>query len=237
MCSEEIQCLLSGHLDGCNTPEQEATLQAHLVQCPQCRQTLEEYRKMDAALAGMAKEPPASLSGSVLQAISQEIPQPKKPRKLPFRYASAIAAVVAIALLAVSYSGIALPNTGATSIFTYSKDVPAAEAEEAPASEPASAAEITASSVASSSASLHANVDCAALAKAENCTVGVLYTQEDTLPELSDAVSLPLSGGVRYTITQKQLEELQKNYELLLYSPESGPLSSDARAYLIVVTQ
>ena len=42
MCNEEMQTLLSGYLDGVNTPEQDAVLEEHLARCEDCRRTLAE---------------------------------------------------------------------------------------------------------------------------------------------------------------------------------------------------
>ena len=51
MNCEEAMELLSGSIDGENTPEEERRLQAHLAECPACRALLEAYRAVDAATA------------------------------------------------------------------------------------------------------------------------------------------------------------------------------------------
>ena len=53
MCkNEEMLLLLSGHLDGCNTAEEEAMLEAHVAECPDCRRILTEYERFDAGIGG-----------------------------------------------------------------------------------------------------------------------------------------------------------------------------------------
>ena len=60
MCrNEEMQLLLSGRLDGCNTLEEEQALDQHLAECADCRQALEDYKKIDELLRETRQEVPA----------------------------------------------------------------------------------------------------------------------------------------------------------------------------------
>ena len=49
--------LLSGHLDGENSPEEEQRLQAHLAQCANCRARLQAFERGDRLLRAAAKTP------------------------------------------------------------------------------------------------------------------------------------------------------------------------------------
>ena len=81
MCSEQMNILITGHLDGTNTPKQAALLEEHLRQCDDCRRLLNEYKAIDAKLSAIDLTPPAGFSSSVMNAISQEAPPQKKTKK------------------------------------------------------------------------------------------------------------------------------------------------------------
>ena len=113
MCkNEEMLLLLSGHLDGCNTAEEEAMLEAHVAECPDCRRILTEYERFDAGIGDLTQEPPAGFTAGVMRAIKEDQPKAvdKKPRRFTFGFATAVAAVAAVFLLAIG-SGM-LPQLG-----------------------------------------------------------------------------------------------------------------------------
>lgn len=239
MCSEEMKILISGHLDGCNTPKQEAALTEHLAQCPVCRRLLNDYKTIDAGIAGLEKAPPASFTSAVMRAIEQDAPRAQTPKKRPFRYGTMIAAVAAVLVLAVSAGHIALPKGGSTALSQ------GAVAQDMNAEIPITAdstitysASLESKATAEEAEPLPANIDCAALANNEGCCVGLLHAQEEDLPGLTDAAKLPLSGGVRYTISQTQLNDLKERFaELQIFAPEGIAPIEDAKAYLILVTE
>ena len=254
MCeNEKMQLLLSGHMDGCNTPEEEQALQAHLAECADCRQALEDYKKLDKFLLTTRQAAPADFTANVMRTVEAEPrrSEPAKKRKLPFGFATAAAAVAAVLLLAVNAGW--LPGMGAGSAkLSASKsadaEAPAAEAEPAP--EPACAAEPEAveepaaiapeaSYAAATEAprDLPANVDARALADEELCPVGVLYADPAELPELECKDALPLSGGLRYTLLQSELNAIAADYDMTVYTPESFTPDDNGRALLIVVTE
>ena len=258
MCkNEKMLLLLSGHLDGCNTAEEEALLQAHLAECPDCRRILTEYEKIDAGIAGLTQAPPANFTANVMRAVQAEprTAAPKKPRRFSFGFGTAVAAVAAIFLLAVG-SG-KLPQLGAGRAMLNDAAVKSADAEpaeiaaeesaEIAAEEPAAAAETDTPAAAEPEAMyaagtqlnrMPANVDCAALARAENRPVGLLYADPAELPELDGAPSLPLDGGTRYEVTQKSLDALALRFDdLQVFEPEGYLPKEDHPAYLIVVEQ
>ena len=250
MCeNEKMQLLLSGHMDGCNTPEEEQALQAHLAECADCRQALEDYKKLDKFLLATRQAAPADFTANVMRAVEAEPrrSEPAKKRRLPFGFATAAAAVAAVLLLAVNAGWLpGMGNGSAKLSASKSADAvaPAAEAEPACAEEPEAVEEPAAIAPEASYAAateaprdLPANVDARALADEEFCPVGVLYADPAELPELEGKSSLPLSGGLRYTLRQSELNAIAAGYDMTVYTPESFTPDDNGRALLIVVTE
>ncbi len=236
MCDEKIQELISGHLDGCNTPEQEAILHKHLITCPACNQKMKDYQKIQEVMGTLEKKVPASFSSDVVDAIAKDdLPKPKPLKKLPFRYGTAIAAVAAALVLVIGSGKFGLPSIGTAAIHSQSPraDRPEVEAvqEETTTHKTLESAMIAASEVTDNV--LPANVDCQALAQAQGCIVGVLYGE--TPEELAEADYLALSGGRQYAISQEQLLELSQSFSAMqLYYPNFEPTDAQATAYLII---
>lgn len=249
MCSEQMNILITGHLDGTNTPKQEAILDEHLHKCAECRRLLNEYESIDAELSKFTVAPPAGFTASVMHAISQEAPLPKKAKKHTFRYGTMIAAAAAVLVLAVSAGRITMPKGSSVAIYPTEADATPTEAaveeseiiledREALPEEPQAVNRAETEIKSASGASQHfpANVDCAALANTEGCYVGLLY--EDSIPEaLKDAPSTPLSDGTMYTVSLDILNELKEQYSVLqIYSPENIVPDESKNAYLILAT-
>lgn len=98
MTCEEALVLLSGHLDGANTPEEEARLEAHLARCPDCRRILDAYTAMDQGILELSEEPPAQLHDRIMAAVAAE-PKPNRRRRVrPAVMGLAAAAVLCLAL-------------------------------------------------------------------------------------------------------------------------------------------
>ena len=95
--------LLSGHLDGENSPEEEQRLQAHLAQCADCRARLQAFERGDRLLRADTAVPPAGLTASILAAAAKTPQRPvKKPRRAywgGFATGLAAAALVVFTLL------------------------------------------------------------------------------------------------------------------------------------------
>lgn len=99
MNCELYYSLLSGHIDGVNTEEEEAKLQEHLAVCPACRTLLQELEQTDALLA-QTPAPPADLTARIMKQI------PKKRRRRGLLYFAAPAATLATAaVLALAVFG------------------------------------------------------------------------------------------------------------------------------------
>ena len=95
MTCEEALVLLSGHLDSRNSDEEKAQLQAHLSQCPSCRQLLAELEELDRKLLSLESEPPEDLCQSVMEAVRTEpMPQKSRPRWVVPAATAAAAAVI-----------------------------------------------------------------------------------------------------------------------------------------------
>ena len=110
MTCEEAMILISGSIDGENTPEEDALLQAHLDQCPACSKLLEAYRQVDAGIAALEADPPAALASGVMERIKVEAGHPKPSRRA--RFGSWIAAAAAAVLvLAIGTQTFPLPKT------------------------------------------------------------------------------------------------------------------------------
>ena len=98
MTCEEALELLSGHLDGETTPEEEALLQAHLGGCPSCREVLGAYEEMQQGLTALEAEPPAELHQRIMEAVRSQ-PAARRSRAHLWRTGGTIAAAAVVALV------------------------------------------------------------------------------------------------------------------------------------------
>ena len=250
MCrNEEMQLLLSGRLDGCNTLEEEQALDQHLAECADCRQALEDYKKIDELLRETRQEVPADFTANVMRAVEAEprrVEAKPKKRRLPFGFATAAAAVAAALILAVNAGWLPGLNQGTAKLFPHkAADAVAPEAAPAEAEAPAQPPEAVAEEAALAPApkervALPANVDARALAQAEGCPVGVLYADPAEIPELEGREALALDGGLRYSLTEDEFYALAGQYadrDLTIYTPMHQPPDTAGNAILIVVTK
>ena len=88
MNCEEYEILLSARLDGALTPEETARLEAHLAQCPQCRQLAQELETLQAQTAALTQEVPRALQENLEGRDWSRVPQtgtaPSKKKKRLF---------------------------------------------------------------------------------------------------------------------------------------------------------
>ena len=99
MNCDEYLLLLSGHLDGYNTEEEESRLQAHLQTCRVCRERLAQMEQDDALLADLPAPPP-DLTKKIMGKIEKEKKQTKRRRFLHWAApAGAAAAVLCLVFL------------------------------------------------------------------------------------------------------------------------------------------
>lgn len=98
MTCEEALVLLSGHLDGANTPEEEARLEDHLARCPDCRRILDAYSAIDQGILELSEEPPAQLHDRIMAAVAAEAKPSRRRCVRPAVMGLAAAAVLCLAL-------------------------------------------------------------------------------------------------------------------------------------------
>lgn len=96
MTCEEALPLLSAHLDGENSPEEEAALQAHLARCAACREILEAYEAIDRGVARPEADPPEALHANVMAQVRRRA----RPRRRRWLGIAAVAAVLALVIAA-----------------------------------------------------------------------------------------------------------------------------------------
>ena len=110
MRCEQAKILLSQELDGELDVKERAALEQHLSGCPECQRIRQAYRSIDAEIAGLEIEPPASLEHSILDKIHNE-PIPVRPRRRPmWGVGTAAAAAAVLALVIFGRTGL-LQNT------------------------------------------------------------------------------------------------------------------------------
>ncbi len=102
MKCEDALLLISGHMDRSNTEAEEAQLQAHLSQCPDCRGLLEALLAVDAGVLSLEEEAPESLCQNVMSAIAREASVRKRRRRAWFSAAAALVLVIGIGTFALS---------------------------------------------------------------------------------------------------------------------------------------
>ncbi len=99
VCEEALE-LLSGHLDGANTEEEEQRLRAHLETCAHCRELLAAFAAVDGAVADLEADPPPRLRQNIMAAVARERAQgPRRRRLAGLAVAAALVAVVGLGSL------------------------------------------------------------------------------------------------------------------------------------------
>ena len=142
MLCEAVFELISGHIDGINTPDEEAALQAHLAVCEDCRNTLRALSEIELDVRSLQTDPPVDLKDNIMEAIRTEAAKQEKktPEKKPRRWLQALYGVGAVAALLALVLGtgiVKLPGLGSG----FAKDAaPAQAAAEAAAPEDSYAA-------------------------------------------------------------------------------------------------
>ncbi|MBO5033982.1 MAG: zf-HC2 domain-containing protein [Oscillospiraceae bacterium] len=105
-CDESIE-LISAVLDGALSPEEQAKLEAHLAQCPDCKALYEDLSRIHQSLLDLPPvEIPEGLTGRIMDAVAAEaarpkvvpLPQPKRSAR-PWQRWAVTAAAVAVVIL------------------------------------------------------------------------------------------------------------------------------------------
>lgn len=110
MTCEKAWPLLSGHMDGENTPEEEEKLRAHLSICPACKELLEAYEGVDRQVAKLNVEAPEGLKEGVMYRIQTQKQPQKKKRKWFIGPGTAVGVVAAILVLLVGTGKVQMPG-------------------------------------------------------------------------------------------------------------------------------
>lgn len=249
MTCEEALVLLSGHLDGENSEEEEARLSAHLRQCPACRDLLAAFEAADQGILSLTEEPPQTLREEILNAVRKE-PRQKRRRHIA-RWALPVAAAAVLAIFlgtkhlpmpALQSTGTAAASYDAATARAVTEDsvddasTEAVQPENAQA-EPDIAADVADAAVPNAFlAEAPAEADqspveaAQALAEERGAAVLLLETMDSTLEALPAEA---LGGMTVVTLPGAQtLSELQAAYpEATLVEPTSGTVT----AYLVLL--
>ncbi len=101
MKCEDALVLISGRIDGENTPEEDRLLQAHLDTCGDCRNVLQAYLELDRGVAALEEEPSADFTAKVMASVKKEIAGRKKLMTVLPLLATAAALVLVIGMGAI----------------------------------------------------------------------------------------------------------------------------------------
>lgn len=101
MNCEEALALISSHIDGETTQEEETLLQAHLETCASCREILRAYEEIDQEVGQLTSEPPGELISGVMERITEQPAEKKRSRRFMFGSGTAIAAAAAVLVLLI----------------------------------------------------------------------------------------------------------------------------------------
>ena len=110
MTCENALILLSGHIDGVNSEQEEQELQAHLSECAGCRAILAAYEEAEAGLKDLETAPPEGFVKGVMYRIGQETGAEKKPRRRFIGPGTGIGLVAAMLVLLLGTGLIKLPK-------------------------------------------------------------------------------------------------------------------------------
>lgn len=108
MNCEDMIVLISGHLDGVNTSEEEHLLQEHLNACASCRELLADFQKTEALLKEQEMTVPESVCADVMSKIREET----RRKKRNFRLWSTLGVSAAAVALVLGAGALTMPQMG-----------------------------------------------------------------------------------------------------------------------------
>lgn len=130
MRCEDALMLISGHLDGANTPEEEQELLAHVSACEACRGVLSAFEMTDTEIAALWEPAPAGLCEDVMAQIKKESKKRKRRPWLGLAAAAALMLVIGVSAVVDAPEHTDQPQTvSASESYTVSRSVPAADPE------------------------------------------------------------------------------------------------------------
>ena len=96
MKCEDALLLISGHMDGENTAEEEQALQTHLCACEECRRVLQAFEETNAGLVRTLEAAPEELCANVMASIKKETEKKKLRPWLSIAVAAALTLVIGV---------------------------------------------------------------------------------------------------------------------------------------------
>lgn len=114
MKCEDMLLLISGHLDGENTAEEEQVLQAHLCDCEDCRRVLQAFEMADAGLLQANEHAPEDLCADVMAQIKKETGKKKRRPWIGVAVAAALTLVVGLGSALQDTAFVDSPQTAST---------------------------------------------------------------------------------------------------------------------------
>lgn len=220
MTCEEALVLISGHIDGENTPEEEAQLRLHLEHCEECRAVLAAYQEMESGVAALEEEPPAELREQVMAAIRAEKPVRKKR---PTRWVSLAAAAALVLVIGAASLPMLQPEKEHAAPMAATRSMPAEAA--------STSGVYTADSAVMALDDTEYQIDPQQLAEERQADVAV--TQE-LLPEMEVCPCETVEGGLLYCLDSRDSAvELSRAYGLALYTPSAYEEAAVSYALLL----
>lgn len=107
MSCDEMILLISGHLDGVNSQEEEKRLQEHLAECASCRDLLAVFQKAEVLLKEQEMTVPVDFCAGVMARIQEETGKKKRS----FRLWTTLAASAAAVVLVLGAGALSMPKT------------------------------------------------------------------------------------------------------------------------------
>lgn len=130
MNCDDALLLLSGHLDGSNTPEEEAALQAHLSECEACNEMLRAYEEADAGISSLKEPAPAALCADVMAQIKRETVKKRRRPWYGIAIAAALTLVIGVSAAVDIHEEAEEPQTVSdAAVYAVGREVPAADSD------------------------------------------------------------------------------------------------------------
>jgi hypothetical protein len=216
-CEAYLDVLMRS-IDGETSPQEEAALQAHLATCPDCQALYDSYRLLDQGIRDLQEEPPAQLTGAIMEGIRRE-QHPRLFRRFRF---SALAAVIAlVVLLGAKYLAPDHMVGADTDAVETAEAVGAAQAADVPvvAAEFRSANQETAETAEEAPEEENTLADEGAV----ESSVSLSGAMEDLDPDLEDALANADCQGSAYVLSDITAAQLQALFpELTATALENG---------------
>ena len=127
-CDEYAE-LISAALDGALSPHEQARLEAHLIQCPDCKSLYDDLGRVHQAFLDLPPvEVPDGLSARILEVVAAEAAQPKviplSPKRAAFHWQRWAATAAAVALVILGARTMQPGTSAPESLIVPAQDLP-----------------------------------------------------------------------------------------------------------------